>query len=135
VTRSFFGMFFQLPGNFLRAVPMLLKPFDEVLVFVCLDPTDMRRSFDKLAAQVQQTVGHNPLSGNLFVFVSKRRTMLKILFWDRTGYCQYFKRLENGSFSIPCAVEGGTKSITISFEALQMLLDGIDVMGARRTKG
>jgi len=114
---------------------MLLKPFDEVLVFVCLDPTDMRRSFDKLAAQVQQTVGHNPLSGNLFVFVSKRRTMLKILFWDRTGYCQYFKRLENGSFSIPCAVEGGTKSITISFEALQMLLDGIDVMGARRTKG
>jgi transposase len=114
---------------------MLLDPGGSVQIYVCLDPTDMRRSFDKLASQVEQIVCQNPLSGHFFVFVSRRRTMLKILFWDRTGYCQYFKRLENGLFSIPCATEGGPRSVSISFEVLGLLLDGIDVMGAKRTKG
>ena len=114
---------------------MMLNPGDSVQIYVCLDPTDMRRSFDKLASMVQQVVGHNPLSGHLFVFVSKRRTMLKILFWDRTGYCQYYKRLENGTFSLPCAPEGESRSMSINLETLQLLLDGIDVMGVKRMRG
>jgi transposase len=70
---------------------MFLNPTTgTVSIYVCLEPADMRCSFDKLASLVQQVICQNPLSGHLFVFVSKRRTMLKILFWDRTGYCQYF---------------------------------------------
>lgn len=114
---------------------MLLNPDRSIQIYVCLDPTDMRRSFDKLASMVEQVVGQNPLSGNLFVFVSKKRTKLKILFWDRTGYCQYFKRLENGTFQLPAAAaEEGPRSMTIGFEALQLLLDGIDCLGAKRTR-
>jgi transposase len=114
---------------------MVLSPSTAISVYVCLAPTDMRSSFDRLASAVQQIVCQNPLSGHLFVFVSKRRTMLKILFWDRTGYCQYFKRLEHGTFALPSAGEGDARSMPISFEALQLLLDGIDVLGAKRMTG
>jgi len=114
---------------------MLLNPPSPVSVYICLEPTDMRCSFDKLSSKVQQIIGQNPLSGHLFVFVSKRRNMLKVLFWDRTGYCQYFKRLENGSFNVPVATDVTSGSITISFEMLQLLLDGIDVLGTRRMAG
>ncbi|MBN1294169.1 MAG: IS66 family insertion sequence element accessory protein TnpB [Candidatus Latescibacteria bacterium] len=113
---------------------MLLNPDRSIQIYLCLEPTDMRRSFDKLASMAEQVVGHNLLSGNLFVFVSRKRTKLKILFWDRTGYCQYFKRLENGLFSIPYADEGEPRSISIGFEALQLLLDGIDCLGAKRMR-
>ena len=64
---------------------MLLNLPSAVSVYVCLEPTDMRCSFDKLASLVQSIICQNPLSGHLFVFVSKRRNMIKILFWDRTG--------------------------------------------------
>lgn len=110
---------------------MQLNPSSSTLVYVCLEPTDMRRSFDTLAAMTQQIIEQNPLSGHLFVFVSKRRTMLKILFWDRTGYCQYFKRLESATFTIPSPGAAGPRSRSISFETLQLLLDGIDVLGGR----
>lgn len=113
---------------------MLLNPTTGAIsIYICLAPTDMRCSFDKLASLVQQVICQNPLSGHLFVFVSKRRTMLKILFWDRTGYCQYFKRLESGTFAVPSPSEGQTPSLPITFDVLQLLLDGIDVLGAKRS--
>jgi transposase len=58
--------------------------------------------------------------------------MIKILFWDRTGYCQYFKRLENGTFSFPVSTADGPRSMTISFDTLRLLLDGIDILGVKR---
>jgi len=105
-----------------------------VSVYVCLEPTDMRKSFDSLSGLVYEIICQNPLSGHLFVFVRKRRTMLKILFWDRTGYCQYYKRLENGTFSLPSPEEVGAGSIRISYENLRFILDGIDILGAKRKK-
>lgn len=89
----------------------------------------MRKSFDSLCGLVHEVIGENPLSGHLFVFVSKRRTLAKILVWDRTGYCQYYKRLENGSFTIPSPGDDGSRRIVITYEALRLFLDGINVVG------
>ena len=110
----------------------MFSPSDSVSVYVCLEPTDMRRSFDRLAGMVQEIVLQNPLSGHLFVFVSKRKNMLKILFWDRTGYCQYEKRLENGTFGIPFSEDEQQRSMCISAEQLRLMLDGIDILSSKK---
>lgn len=68
-------------------------------IFICKHPVDMRLSFDGLAGMVDTYFGMNPLSGHLFVFVSKRRDRMKILAWDVDGFIMYYKRLESGSFS------------------------------------
>ena len=99
---------------------------ESVSVYLCLEPTDMRRSFDALSGMVLEIVGMNPLSGSLFIFVSKRRTMAKILFWDRTGFCQYYKRLENGVFPIPSS-EDSQRHRELRVVDLELFLDGISV--------
>ena len=99
-----------------------------VSVYVCRDPTDMRKSFDSLAALTAQILHQNPLSGHLFVFFNRPRDRTKILFWDRTGYCLYYKRLEAGTFSVP---DG---PLSLSMSELVLILEGIELAGARRKK-
>lgn len=99
-----------------------------VQVYVCCQPTDMRKSFDSLAALVEQTIGQNPLSGHLFVFFSRQRNRAKILYWDRTGYCLYYKRLEQGTFAVP----EGRGCLTLP--ELTLVLEGIELAGARRRR-
>ena len=67
-------------------------------IFLCSQPTDMRKSYDGLAGAVSSILGHDPLSGHLFVFFNRRRTMVKMLLWDRSGFCMFCKRLEAGQF-------------------------------------
>lgn len=64
-----------------------------VRVFVCTEPQDMRRGFDRLAQVVQQVMGGDPRSGDLFVFTSRGSDRLKMLWWDRNGYAVLYKRL------------------------------------------
>jgi transposase len=104
-----------------------------VQVFVCLQPTDLRKSFDSLAAIVSGAVGKNPLSGHLFVFLNRNRDRVKILFWDRSGYCLYYKRLEAGTFRIPSQYDTGTAA-AMPLPELTLMLEGIDLSGARRRK-
>jgi transposase len=68
-------------------------------IFLCSKPVDMRQSFDALSGLVHTHFGQNPLCGHLFVFFSKRRDRMKILFWDIDGFVLYYKRLESGTFS------------------------------------
>ncbi len=70
-------------------------------VFLCLPPTDMRKSFDGLAALAVDVVRQEPLSGHLFVFRNRREDRIKVLYWDRTGFCLFYKRLEQGTFRFP----------------------------------
>jgi len=104
-----------------------------VRVFACLRPTDMRRSFDGLAALVEQFVGMSPLSGHLFLFRNRPGDRVKILYWDRDGYALWYKRLEAGTFRLPES-EAEASSIEIDATQLALLLGGLDLAGARRRK-
>ena len=106
----------------------MLMPPPSVRVFVASVPVDLRRSFDSLAACTQELLEQDPLSGHLFVFRNRPGDRVKILYWDRTGYCLWYKRLEKGTFRLP----SGPRGIEISAAELVLLLEGIDLADARR---
>jgi transposase len=105
-------------------------------IFVCTQPADMRRSFDGLAALVEQHLGCDPLSGDLFVFRSKRGDRVKLLYWNDDGYALWYKRLEEGTFPWPVAdgtrTPVGAHGLTLRPAELAMLLDGIELTDVRR---
>lgn len=101
-----------------------------VRIFVCTTPQDMRRSFDGLAQAAQQVVGEDPQSGALFVFVGKRPTRIKVLWWDRNGYCLLYKRLHRALFRLPPSAAGAA-SVRIDGAGLAALLGGVENPHAR----
>lgn len=107
-------------------------------VFLCTLPTDMRKSFDSLAGLVEQELGQDPLSGDLFVFRSRRGDRLKLLYWDSDGLAIWYKRLEEGTFVFPLPsaerAKAGAHGIVIRPAELAMLLDGMDLQNVKRRK-
>lgn len=99
-------------------------------VYVALEACDMRKGFAGLAGLVETALGEDLRSGALFVFGNRRRTRLKILYFDGTGLWLMSKRLEQGTFSWPRAVDGKSK-LRLRPEALAMLTDGVELRGAR----
>jgi transposase len=99
-------------------------------VFVAVQPTDMRNSFSGLVSATRSIIQQDPLSGHLFVFFNRPRTMMKSIFWDRGGYCLIAKRLERGAFILPPA--GRTGVVELEAAELALILDGIDLSNARR---
>jgi transposase len=107
-------------------------------VFLCTLPTDMRKSFDALAGLVQEKLGQDPLSGDLFVFRSRRGDRLKLLYWDEDGLAIWYKRLEEGTFVLPRA-DGqrdsvGEHGLVLQPAELAMLLAGIELSSVKRHK-
>lgn len=102
-----------------------------VRVFLCTQPTDMRKSFEGLIAATKAVIGADPLSGHLFVFVNRQANSAKVLYWSRGGYCLWAKRLERGRFA--SAVGAGT-AVPMTDTELMMWLDGIEWRGAIRRK-
>ncbi len=102
-----------------------------VRVFVHTQPTDMRRSFDRLAQMAQEVLHQDPFSGHLFVFVNRMGDRMKILFGDRSGYALFYKRLEEGVFHLP--TEEGT-GIEIDVPRLTLILAGLDLSEAKPQK-
>ena len=100
-------------------------------VFIALEPCDLRKSFNGLHALVSERLGEDPRQGSLFVFTNRRKTRLKILYWDGTGLWVLIKRLEEGSFAWTKSVEAGAVKLRLAPEALAMLTDGIELRGAR----
>jgi transposase len=105
-----------------------------VRIYLCTQPTDMRKGFDSLAAVVQDWLGHDPLSGHLFVFRSRRGDRLKLLWWEKGGWTLYYRRLEQGTFRFPAAVDPEARSIEVSAEELSLVLWGIDPASVKRQK-
>jgi transposase len=95
-----------------------------IRILVCTEPQDMRRSFDRLAEVVRTQLGEEPQSGALFVFVGKRATRVKVLWWDENGYCLLYKRLHRALFVAP-ACEQSAKAVRIDGAALKQLLAGV----------
>ena len=107
---------------------MLSMP-PSVRIYVASAPTDMRKGFDSLAALVTQVIREDIFAGHLFVFRNRRGTHVKILWWDRSGYAVFYKRLERGVFRFP---ETSTGTVTMTAAELSLVLEGIDLDGAHR---
>ena len=114
-----------------------------VRVFLCTESADMRRSFDGLAALVHERLGQDPLSGDLFVFRSRRGDRVKLLYWQEDGYALWYKRLEEGTFRFPALPSDpssskypvvGASGLSIRAADLAMLLDGVDLASVQRSK-
>jgi len=111
---------------------MLTFP-SSVRLYLATAPTDLRKGFDGLSTLVQSELGLSPLRGDLFIFLNRRATQVRILFWDRDGYCVLGKRLEQGTFRRVRAADGGS-GVEIDAGEFAMLLEGIDAQRVRRRK-
>ncbi|MGB7303992.1 MAG: IS66 family insertion sequence element accessory protein TnpB [Burkholderiaceae bacterium] len=109
----------------------MLLPLNNTRVWLCTEPTDMRKSFNGLSAAVKHRLGENPLNGHLYVFINRRRTQMKILYFDRSGYAIWAKRLERGRF---ITHDHGERKQAMNIAQLQCLLEGIELNNTRRYK-
>lgn len=112
---------------------MLTLP-PSVKIYVAASPVDCRKSFDGLSSMVASTFGADPLSGHLFVFLNRRGDQVRILFFDRTGYCVVSKRLERGTFRLARTAAEGSEHVEVDSGELGLMLEGIDLAGAKRRK-
>jgi transposase len=95
--------------------------------------TDMRKSFDGLCGLVTSELQRDPLSGDVYVFLNRRRDRMKLLVWDRDGFWIFYKRLEKGTFQrLPTAEDSGC--IKLAYEELLMLIEGIDLSALKRRR-
>jgi len=93
-------------------------------VFLAPGATDMRKAINGLSLLVQTQLELDPLSGHLFVFCNRRRTMIKVLYWDRNGFCLWLKRLEKHRFQWP---KDDKEAKEINMQQLALLLEGINI--------
>ena len=100
--------------------------------FLYSEAVDMRKSFDGLQGIINNSLKMNPLSGDVFIFINRRRNRLKLLVWDRSGFWLLYKRLEQGRFQY--IVNSNDRSIELSYDSLIMLLEGIDLYSVKRRK-
>ena len=110
---------------------VMIQDRSQLRVFVRPGPTDMRKQIDGLAALVRDGLGHNPLDGSLYLFAGMGGRRLKVLYWDRNGFCLWQKRLEQDRF--PWPREPG-EARSISWAQLELLLDGIDFWRAHQER-
>ena len=109
---------------------MLLLP-RAVKVYVATQPVRLNRSFDGLSGTVRQVLGRDPLSGHVFVFINRRRTMVKLLVWTRGGFTIVHKRLERGTFARVFAEDEARSHVELDVHELSMLLEGIELQTGR----
>lgn len=95
-------------------------------IFVATAPVDLHLSFDRLAAIVREQLGADPRADTLVVFHNRRRTHLKLIWFDGSGYVLLYKRLDRGTYRIPLAIPPGADRVTVSERELHLLLAGID---------
>jgi transposase len=103
-----------------------------VRLFVATEVVDGRKGADSLMALVRSAFGQDPLSGHLYVFFSRRRDRVRIVYWDRNGYAMWTKRLERGRFYASHAPEPVGPLSSIEAAELALVLEGIDLAEARR---
>lgn len=108
---------------------MMWPPNRSIAVWLYRRPTDLRNSFDGLSALAKQVLEEDPLAGGIFVFINRRRTQMRCLYFEGDGYCLWAKRLERGRFRIPFE---GVHKARIDLNTLKLIIDGIDPASIRR---
>lgn len=109
----------------------MFLPEPNVRIWLYAQPTDMRKSFNGLCALVSGVLSENPTSGAMFVFINRRKTHIKILYFDGSGFCIWFKRLEQGQFNYR---SHSTDKQALDWTQLKLLLDGLEVKKIRQFK-
>lgn len=109
----------------------MFAPGSQARIWLCTQPTDMRKSFNGLSALIKNQMQHNPLSGQYFVFVNRRKTQMKVLYFEPSGYCIWSKRLEQGQFQVRPHANGQKP---LSWADLQLLIEGIEVQKYKQFK-
>ena len=110
-----------------------MTDFSDVRIFFCTTPTNMHYSFDCLMGRAQEVFEQDPCSGHLFLFLNRNRDRIKILFWDRDGFCIFYKRLERGTFQL-LTTTNDDEGIELEYSQLVRLLGGLDLRTGRRRK-
>jgi len=105
-----------------------------VRVYVATAPVDCRKSFDGLSIAVASVLSHDPRSGHLYCFFNRRATQVRVLFWDRTGWCIVAKRLARGRFGLARLRGAAEASIEVDAAELMLILEGIELGGAHRRR-
>lgn len=95
--------------------------------------TDMRKSFDGLCGLVQNELGQNPMSGDVYIFINKPRNRIKLLRWEYGGFVLFYKRLEKGNFELPKGIRTGN-SVVIDYARLVMMTTGISMEYAKKRR-
>jgi len=103
-----------------------------VRLFVATQPVDGRKGPDSLMVLVRDVLLQDPLSGHLFIFFSKRRDRVRLVYWDRNGFAMWTKRLEKGRFRPPFVDSDRLTSVGMEAAELALIVEGIDLAGARR---
>ncbi len=111
----------------------IMTNFSEVRIFLCTTPTSMSWSFDRLMGRAREIFDQDPASGHLFLFLNRNRDRLKILFWDRDGFCIWYKRLERGTFQLLTATND-EEGVELDYTQLVKLLGGLDLRTGRRRR-
>lgn len=107
----------------------MFPSLENTKIFLCREPIDMRKSYDTLSSLVSSRLEEDPLSGSLFVFLNRPRDRIKVLYFERGGYCIWMKRLEAGSFPLP---QGEGRKQNIDSGTLAMLLEGLKIVKMKR---
>jgi len=98
---------------------------DTPAVYLCIEPVDFRKAIQGLSLLVEQGLELNLFDPALFVFINRRRDKIKILYWEKNGFCLWYKRLEKQRFKWPVDHSGAT--LTLTGQELNWLLDGFDL--------
>lgn len=112
-------MLFGLPAN--------------IRLFLYKGAADMRNGFDGLSGLVRNKLGQDPVSGDIFIFLNRKRTLIKLLVWDQSGFAIWHKRLEQGTFEVPGA-GSGSQAIEICRQKLMLMLEGISLKSIKKRK-
>jgi transposase len=110
---------------------MFFSSYSSHRYFLYRQPTDMRKGFDGLSGIVCNELEMDPLSGDVFIFLNRRKDRVKVLFWEGDGFSIYYKRLEAGTYELP---PSGATSMVLSGQDLQLLLSGIQLSSVKRRK-
>ena len=101
--------------------------------YIYLDNTDMRKGFDSLSGIVSSQMHFNPLSNDVYIFINRRRTQMKLLHWEGDGFGLYYKRLERGTYELPKGSEN-ERSVNVSISHLEKIFQGVSVRQNRQRK-
>lgn len=110
-----------------------MSGYSDIRIYFCTTATNMNASFDGLMGRAQEIFDQHPTSGHLFLFLNRSRDRVKILFWDRDGFCIFYKRLEAGKFQLP-DFDSDQQGIELTYGQLTNLLEGVDLNTGRRRR-